>query len=147
MTQDQIRRRRVAVRGTLLAFAALGIAAVGYLIATNRPTPDSWYPKCTLYQMTGLHCPGCGAGRALHFLLNGHVLTAARLNLFALIALPVIGVVAARAAIRWALGRPSPDRKPLQAFWIWLLFVAIMLFWVLRNIPVEPFTFLAPYEI
>src|SRR5262245_60734459 len=147
MTSDQNRRRQVAVRGTLLVFAAAALAAVGYLIAVTPPTPDSLYPKCVLYQTTGLHCPGCGGGRAAHSLLNGRVLTAMRFNVFAVFALPVLALILIRAAVCRAFAIPTRRRKPLPAWCIWLLFVALVTFGVLRNIPVYPFTLLAPYEL
>lgn len=135
-----------AVRGTLLAFAAAGFAAGCYFIAVTPPTPESWYPKCHFYQLTGLHCPGCGTGRAAHFFFNGDLQTAARLNIFAVIALPIIAILTIRTIVFRAFGR-TPKRRLAPAWAIWLLFAAIMLFWLLRNIPAYPFTLVAPFEI
>lgn len=139
-------RPQRAVRGALLLTLALGIAAGCYFIAVTPPTPDSWYPKCHFYQFTGLHCPGCGTGRAAHFFFNGQVLTAARLNIFAVIALPIIAIITIRSTMLRAFGR-NPRQRLMPAWAIWLLFLTIILFWVLRNIPAYPFTLLAPFEI
>lgn len=141
----QSRPQRV-VRGTLLAILMLGLIAGLYSIAITPPTPDSWYPKCHFYQFTGLHCPGCGTGRAAHFALNGQLLTAARLNIFAVIALPIIAILTIRRTLAEAFGH-KVRRRVIPAWSIWLLFAAIMLFWILRNIPVYPFTLLAPFEL
>ena len=147
MTSDRNRRQRVAVRGTLLVIAAAALAAVCYLIAVTPPTPDSYYPKCVLYQTTGLHCPGCGGGRAAHALLNGRVLSAIHFNALSVLILPVIAFVLIRTAIGRAFAIPVRLRKPLPAWCIWMLFVVIVTFGVLRNIPVYPLTLLAPAEL
>jgi hypothetical protein len=39
----------------------------------------------------------------------------------------------------------NPKRKPSEARWIWLLLAAILLYWVLRNLPIAPFTSFAPH--
>jgi hypothetical protein len=143
MTRDSIVRTRL-VRGALLGLAAIGLGIAGYLMAAVPPTPDSYYPKCSLYQLTGLHCPGCGTGRAVHFLLNGELATAFRFNPFAVLALPVLVLASARMAVRWYCGRPVSSQQVMASRWIWLLLVAILLFWILRNLPMAPFTLLAP---
>lgn len=130
-----------------MVISAAAVVIGLYLIATTRPTPDSWYPKCFHYRLSGLHCPGCGTGRALHFALNGHLLEAARYNIYAVVALPILTVIILRASVAWALARENRSQRFLGARWIWLLLVFILLFWVGRNIPVVPFTYLAPHEL
>ncbi len=138
--------RRVAVRGTLLVFAAVGVAVALYLIAVTPPTRDSLYPKCLMYQTTGLHCPGCGTGRALHFALNGELLRAAQFNLLAAFVLPLLLFLSLPRLLRWAVGKPQLPAR-LHSWWIWLLFAVIMLFGICRNIPFSPFKLLAPTEL
>lgn len=57
----------------LLALA--GYLAAGFLILSRIPVslPEEWF-RCQFYEKTSLYCPGCGATRALHFLLKGNVL-------------------------------------------------------------------------
>lgn len=55
------------------------VIAVYYMV---NPEGVWWFPKCGLYQMTGLKCPICGAQRALHQILHGNILAAVRLNYF-----------------------------------------------------------------
>lgn len=65
---------------TIAAIAVISIAiAVYYAI---NPEGVWWFPKCGLYQMTGLKCPICGAQRAVHQLLHGNFLAAFRYNYF-----------------------------------------------------------------
>src|SRR5436190_16352264 len=46
------------------------------------PAGHGFYPVCAFHQVTGLLCPGCGATRALHQILHGHLTDALRLNAF-----------------------------------------------------------------
>lgn len=134
----------MAVRILLLLLIFGLLAAGGYLIAVTKPTPDSIYPKCVSHQLTGLYCPGCGTGRATHFLLNGRPLTSLKYNLFAPVVLPLLVFVGLRAGVGWALGRSLPERRSSRA--LWLLVAMLIGYGVVRNIPVEPFTRLAPPE-
>ncbi|MBY0460011.1 MAG: DUF2752 domain-containing protein [Gemmataceae bacterium] len=137
---------RAAVRGAILALvaAALGVALVW--VADHPPTRDSRYPKCFHYKLSGTHCPGCGTARALHFALNGDLARAAGNNVFSLVALPVVLVATVPKLVRWVLGRPQSDWR-LGARWVKLLVVLLLLFWISRNIPLYPFTLLAPTEL
>ena len=91
------------------------------------------FPLCPLHALTGLHCPGCGATRAVLELLHGHMLAALQMNVMAVTALPVLGLWLARH--RGVTARPA---------WIWLLMVVVVAFGVLRNLPWAPFTSLSP---
>jgi hypothetical protein len=130
-----------------VAIAALALAGAVYVITVTPPTPDSFYPKCTLYQATGLHCPGCGAGRAAHSALNGQFVQALAYNPVAVVLLPAVAVVVLVRIARWALGRPPRNGYLLSGRTILVLAVGLLLFMLLRNIPAEPFTLLAPHEL
>ncbi|QJW94432.1 DUF2752 domain-containing protein [Frigoriglobus tundricola] len=135
-----------AVRLAVVALVALGLMAGGFVIATTSPTRDSIYPKCITYTATGLHCPGCGTGRASHFLLNGRLLDALQCNLFAPFILPFFLVALFRSLLIWALDRPFPEPR-IRALWLRLLAAALIIYTVARNIPAEPFNQLAPREV
>src|SRR5215472_13657034 len=62
--------RRLAV-----VFALMALAGCVVLYFFN-PTSYHFYPVCQFHQLTGLHCPGCGATRALYALLHGDLVTA-----------------------------------------------------------------------
>jgi hypothetical protein len=141
------RRLKLVDRGALALLTVLFAAGVVNVLATTPPTPDSFYPKCMLYQATGIHCPGCGAGRAAHAALNGRFAQAFAYNPVAVALLPVVGVVVLVQLGRWMTGRPASRTVVLGGRWIMLLAVVLILFMVLRNIPVEPFTLLAPHEL
>jgi len=134
------------VRLAVVALFALALIAGVFVIATTSPTRDSIYPKCIAYTATGIHCPGCGTGRAAHFLLNGRPLDALRCNLFAPFILPFLLVALFRSLLIWALDRPFPEPR-IRAFWLRLFVAALIIYTVARNIPSEPFRQLAPREI
>src|SRR5688572_21194322 len=102
------RRRRLLVRGGILAVAGV-LAAGGLLAVAVVPPADSPYlPKCQFHQLTGLHCPGCGMTRALHAALNGHFAQALAYNPLAPLLLPVIGIAVLRALWDWLWDAPLP---------------------------------------
>ena len=99
---------------------------------------------CVFYQLTGLYCPGCGAGRALSSLIHGDILAALRYNAFFLLTFPFVAYYLLKQYIRFVF-----QRDPLPFFQIRLsayngIMLLIVLFWVVRNIPMFPFTLLAP---
>ena len=99
------------------------------------------FPPCLFYELTGLHCPGCGATRAAHALLQLDLVRAVRMNaLFVLLALPILFIL----ALEGALGRLFFSARAHKGLGYGFLAVTLV-FTVLRNIPHYPFTLLAPY--
>lgn len=125
--------------------AILSLAAVPCLaaLALRDPAEPGWFPPCPFYLLTGRHCPGCGTLRALHQLLNGHLLMAFGLNPLAMLALPFIGYAFLSSLALAVRGQRLPTVF-IPAGGIWTLLAVIILFWILRNIPVYPFSWLAP---
>ena len=98
-------------------------------------------PKCFFHELTGLYCPGCGVQRSFHALLNGHVLTAIDYNLLFILFLPLIIYFILAFALSKKHLSSSFIYKPVFSFSVVIVVVS---FWVLRNIPVIPFSWLAP---
>lgn len=122
-----------------VALAALGAAVV---LATFNPSEHP-FPKCPFHWVTGLYCPGCGSQRAIHNLLNGSILLAARFNLFVVVSLPILLLGYLRWSLdaydcRWRLRWRAPAR------WIWAFLAAMLIYTLLRNLPFYPFALLAP---
>ena len=129
-------RLRVAVVAALVAVAC----AVLYAFP---PREGGLYPPCLFHAATGLHCPGCGTLRAFHALLHGNVAAALGHNVMTILSLPFL----AYAFLSW--GRVAVGRRPLprvftSAAWVWLLLGLVLAYWVVRNVPVWPFSWLAP---
>jgi hypothetical protein len=137
---------RSAVRGALLLLAAAGLVAGVSILATLPPTNQSWYPRCQLHNLTGLHCPGCGTTRAIHAALNGRFVQSLAYNTLAWIVLPIVGIALVRSLWIWYRDTPL---KPYTGspVWPWVLGAILILYGVLRNLPWYPFTLLAPHEL
>ncbi|MFG6110391.1 DUF2752 domain-containing protein [Stenotrophomonas sp. BIGb0135] len=102
---------------------------------------NSPFPPCSFHAVTGFYCIGCGLTRALHALAHGDVLTAISMNPLAMLMLAIAPLV-----LGWTLGWRPRWMQPLitllttPAFWLTLLPV----YWIARNLPWVPFTWLAP---
>jgi len=100
----------------------------------------AWFaPRCPFRLVTGLFCPGCGTGRALHALVHGELGAALRLNALTVAAIPVFLALALRAVFR-------PDEPfPVLPLWLRVTLYALLAFvLVARNLPFEPFASWAP---
>lgn len=65
------------------------IAALVYLAFFNSPF-QSHFTICPLSNAGFEHCPGCGLGNAISFLLNGHFSESIETHLFAIPAIIII---------------------------------------------------------
>ena len=104
-------------------------------------------PSCPFYLLTGLYCPGCGAGRCTMALLHLDLYAAFRFNPLMLIALPFVLYYLLKVYLGFVFVRdvlPFP-RLP-RAVGIAVLIV-VLAYGILRNIPVFPFSLLAPTAI
>jgi hypothetical protein len=120
----------VRLKVVIITMLVIGVGAILFFI---DPMRMGIFPPCPLHRYTGLWCPGCGATRALHQLVHGHLAEAFRFNPLAILALPWVGYLALRN-----------DHPLLKPSWQWALLGVVVVFGVLRNIPVHPFTLLAP---
>jgi hypothetical protein len=130
-----------------VAVGLAGIASLTALFVLYQFDPaEGGYPACPLHELTGLHCPGCGTLRALHQLLHGNVGAALALDPLAVCMAPILffGTVwTNRAKHLGPQAAPRPRRSSIN--WAWLIWILVIAFWILRNIPVYPFTLLAPH--
>ncbi|MEN6521001.1 MAG: DUF2752 domain-containing protein [Armatimonadota bacterium] len=133
---DKPRRKFIPFR---LALSAAGtLAALTFLYVLN-PNISRYLPPCPFHALTGLYCPGCGSTRAMHQLLHVHILAALDLNPLMVISLPFL----LYSSLKQAFMQSKPE-QPVKAIWVWSIFVVIIIYGIMRNIPVYPFTLLAP---
>lgn len=128
----------------ILAAAGIFIFIGGsFLVWFFNPTTAGFFPVCPLFKLTGFACPGCGLTRGFHALFHGDVLTALGFN--AMIPLYVLIFAYLFAAMFFIafLGR-SIQFKIFKPIYIWTFFIVSVVFFVVRNIPLYPFTLLYP---
>ena len=117
-----------------MALAVGGCVALA-VVGLVDPAVTRLGPPCPLQALTGLDCPLCGATRATHQLLRGDVVAALDLNALYVVLLPVMAV-----AVAWWLLR---GRRPPAATWgRWAVVASTAAFFVARNLPWAPFTWL-----
>ena len=119
--------------GLLLALGA--IACVILLIAPPGSPQAKWLPKCMFYQWTGLYCPGCGSTRALSALLHGDIMASLHNNILLIPG----GVLLIVLIVKPEISLKRPVAVAIAAI--------VIAYAVLRNIPVAPFTCLAPIPL
>ena len=89
-------------------------------------------PRCMFRLVTGYDCPGCGSQRAIHSLLHGHFGRAWAYNPFIFFAVPV-GVFYLLVET-WRDRVPRLYRAANRPIILILIAVAVVLWWVLRNL-------------
>jgi hypothetical protein len=118
---------------------ALAAAAILFFF---DPAQKTFYPVCLFYTVTGLSCPGCGALRASHQLLHGHLAEAFRLNPLLILALPFVAWALVRFAVPEIAGRHLPTPVATRGL-LWTSLALVIVFWILRNLPFAPFSWFA----
>jgi Protein of unknown function (DUF2752) len=130
------------MRDRYLKISILIVAAGAVLLLYFFVEPKNGVlPKCFFHELTGLYCPGCGGQRSFHALLNGHLLTAIEYNLLFILFLPLI--IYFILAFAWGKEHAGTSFIYKPVFSITVLIVVVS-FWILRNIPFTPFSWLAP---
>lgn len=133
---------RAPARWAWLLAAPAAVAAVAVLYRFN-PLQVHFYPRCPLYVMTGIYCPGCGALRAGHALLHGHVLTALDFNALFVVAAPFLAYALAAQGVEAVTGRRLPVYR-LSGVQARAILWTLLAFTLLRNLPLHPLSVLAP---
>ena len=128
---------------SLILFGVLAFFGMLALYIYWDPSNTGIFPKCPFYFATGIYCPGCGSQRAAHQILNGNIIDGIRHNyLIALLAI-VLLYQAYIYIMSTLLRRNIPNLLHKSKATLGILIV-ILLFWLLRNINIFPFTELAP---
>ena len=137
---------RWRIRLLLILVAAVVLPAGAAVLYTFPPGETWFYPPCLWHALTGLHCPGCGATRCAYSLVHGDVLQALAYNPLLVAALPFLAAGGTQVAwTQWTGRRLYLPRMPAWA--IHLILWTIVAFGVLRNVPIEPLTLLAPHKL
>jgi Protein of unknown function (DUF2752) len=121
-----------AVVAPLASLVAAG--AVSALLAVINPTDPRFFVTCPFLAVTGHYCPGCGSVRAMDALLRGDVGDAVGFNPLTVAAVPLVAALWVGWVRRSVTGAARRWAAPRWA--LWLLVGVVVLFWLLRNLPV-----------
>lgn len=128
------------ITATLLAAPVAGVGA-WLLVRFDPNAAGSPFLPCLFHAFTGLYCPGCGITRALHALVHGDFGQMMAMNPL----LPLLLLAVPMLALQgWGYRLPLPRAllRPLSSASLWI--GLILVYWIARNLPWWPFTWLAP---
>ncbi len=144
MAEEAKRPSRLAKALPFLLFLAFA-APLTLALALLDPEGSRLFPSCPFHSWTGLFCAGCGSTRAIHELLNGHLLAALAYNPLTALAAPFALYLCAA----WGAYALLERRLPLPPFngKTALTLAAIMVaFTIARNLPGLSGALLAPHK-
>lgn len=123
------------------ALAAMALVLVGVLYKFN-PSSHTFYPRCQFFELTHLHCPGCGGLRAIHHLSHGEFVAAFHCNPLVVISLLL---AAAWLVLSWWRGRTSEQVTSARFGMLACMGLGIaILFGIVRNLPGPAFSWMSP---
>lgn len=99
------------------------------------------FPQCPFYLLTGWFCPGCGSQRAISALVHGDVFQALRYNTLMMMFLPLLLY---SAFVKFKYDGVQKIKLLYSPVFVKIILMVVVSFWIFRNIPVFPFSILAP---
>ena len=106
----------------------------------------NFFPRCLFNEYTGYYCPGCGSQRAISALLHGDLSSALHCNLLMVLSLPLMLYSALVFVLNTFREKKIVQHLFYSVGFVRSVFVIIVIFWILRNLPEYPFTLLAPHS-
>lgn len=129
----------------LIASPLIAAAGFLYIFVFDPNVQARLYIPCFFHLTTGLYCPGCGNTRALHALVHLDFPGVLENNILFPVTFFILTWLLAGEYLNLLLGKRVlwlPKRVP--AILIIIGCILMIAFVILRNVPVYPFTILAP---
>lgn len=101
------------------------------------------FAVCPFHYVTGLHCPGCGSQRAIHDILHIRILDAIKHNVLLILVIFILFNKAYALLTKKYAPQYFYDLNG-KSWFTYSIVIIVLGYWILRNIPVHPFTHLAP---
>jgi hypothetical protein len=127
----------------IAAAGAVAMTAGAGMVAYFDPGKAGFFPVCPLYTLTGIACPGCGLTRGFHALLHGDLLGALDYNALTPIFAVIFGYLFVSMVLVAYRGR-GLNFSIIKPKYLWGFMCFALVFAVLRNLPVYPFSVLYP---
>lgn len=121
----------------------LATLAAAALVWFFNPVRSGFFPPCMFLKLTGIACPGCGLTRGFHAAMHGDFLTALDYNALLPLYAVFLGYFFVSLTLIALRGRGLTARL-LNPFFVSGFFVVAIVFAVLRNLPIHPFSVLYP---
>lgn len=121
----------------------VGISGLAVLFFILDPAEYNIFPHCIFHLLTGYYCPGCGSQRAIHSLLHLDLYGVIENNILFIPAVLIILYHYIHKPLNLKLNLKLPDILYLKNT-PWIILIIIVIFWILRNLPIYPFDLLAP---
>ncbi|MGL4943772.1 MAG: DUF2752 domain-containing protein [Thermoguttaceae bacterium] len=118
---------------------------IGLCLYFEHPAKYTWLPSCPFRVCTGLLCSGCGTLRAIHYILNGQLDIAFRCQPLLFFLSPILVLLAGKVCYENL--RNTTVTLPYELQIYCLILIAICLFFLLRNIPLDCFECLRPPDL
>lgn len=112
----------------------------------HSPEEERWL-ICVTYKLSGYYCPGCGAGRACYSILHGRFYQAFRYNPLLCILLPWFSLYFGICGGQWLLYGRETVNEHIPVWVPYVILVLVILYGILRNVAIYPFTLLAPVRV
>jgi hypothetical protein len=124
------------------ALLAGGVLAASVALHVRDPHAQGSWGFCPWLILTGTQCPGCGGLRAVKDLTDGDVAAAFSSNALFVMTLPALVWAWARSVRSGWTGERRPLPPGLAPALTWVIGLAVVCFWIVRNLPVG--SYLAP---
>jgi hypothetical protein len=126
---------------TIIAIVAIAFVLIFFFCF--NPSETAFFPKCPIYSFTGFYCSGCGSQRAIHQFLHGNILEGLKYNVLVLLLAVVILYDWLVKLIDVLFNKKITNllHNPKTTY---LILLIVVLFGILRNITIFPFTVLSP---
>ena len=124
-----------------IGLLCLGLILILLYFYINPST--AFFPRCPIYATTSFYCPGCGSQRALHDFLHLNIKGVLGHNILFLFGILILIYditikILNRYFHKSINNLLNHKRTPI------IILIVIILFWIVRNISIYPFTLLAP---
>lgn len=129
----------------LAAVSLIGLAAVliYYFYNYDPSNKENIYLSCTFKALTGYDCPGCGGQRSVHHLLNFEPIEALKYNAFFVVFTPYFVLLVFYELRNYFFGISKPNNFFTSNKMLWIFLFALLIFGLIRNIPLPAFEWLA----